>query len=249
LGAPTLAGVPRRSARPLVLLCCVVAVVSGGCRVDATVEARVSGTGGVVRLQVALDREAVAVLGGSVTQGAQTSDLRQAGWEISPVRTTTGGGAEIDVSKAFHRPSDLAAVIGELAGPGGPLQHFSLVRHRSFLETRYRLRGTASLGTGATAATGFANTPDLAARLRDAGVDPDRVESLLAGRAADGLHLRLVAALPGGNRSWTVEPGPSRAIDVSSRAFDWSRLALLLLAAVSAVTALRRLSPKRRSLR
>ena len=233
----------------MLLGCAVVVVASGGCRVDATVEARVSGTGGVVSLRVALDREAVAALGGSVTRGAQTSDLEQAGWDISPVRATKGGGAEVDVSKDFHRPSDFGPVIGELSGPGGPLQHFSLVGHRSFLETSYRLRGTASLGPGAAAATGFGNTPDLAARLRDAGVDPGTVESLLAGRAADGLHLRLVVALPGATRSWTVEPGPPRPIDLSSRAFDWPRLALLLLGLVCALAALRRLSPKRRSLR
>lgn len=239
----------HRPAAPLLLCCALVAVVTGGCRVDATVEARVSGTGGVVSLRVALDRDAVAALGGSVTQGAQTSDLKQAGWDISPVRTTKSGGAEVDVSKAFHRPSDLGAVIDELSGPGGPLQHFSLVRHRSFLETSYRLRGTASLGAGAASATGFANTPDLAARLRDAGVDPGQVESLLAGRAADGLHLRLVVALPGATRTWTLEPGPPRPVDLSSSAIDWSRLVLLLLAAVCAVAALRRLSPKRRALR
>jgi hypothetical protein len=233
----------------LLLWCALVAVVSGGCRVDATVEAKVAGTGGAVTLKVALDREALAVLGGTVTQGAQTSDLKQAGWEISPVRTTKAGGAEVEVSKAFHRPSDLGAVIGELAGPDGPLQHFSLVRHRSFLQTTYRLRGSASLGAGSAAATGFGNAPDLAARLRDAGVDPDRVESVLAGRAADGLGLRLVVDLPGGGRSWTVQPGPPRAVEVSSSAVDWRRLALLLVAAASAVAALRRLSPKRRALR
>ncbi len=245
----TLPGV-RRHPPGLLLLCCVlIAVVLGGCRVDATVQARVSGTGGVVRLRVTLDREALAVLGGSVTQGAQTSDLRRAGWEISPARATKDGGSEIDVSKSFHRPSDLGVVIGELAGPNGPLQHFGLVRHRSFLGSTYRLRGTASLGVGAAAATGFANTPDLAARLRDAGVDPDRVESLLAGRAANGLHLRLVVALPGGTRSWTVEPGPPKPIDVSSRAIDWSRLALLILAVATAVVVLRRLSRGGRSLR
>jgi hypothetical protein len=242
--------VPRRRAA-LLVGCVVAAVVLGGCRVDATVEARVSGTGGAVTLRVALDREAVAVLGGTVTQGAQTSDLRRAGWDISPVRTTRDGGAEVDVSKSFHRPSDLGVVIGELSGPDGPLQHFSLVRHRSFLESTYRLRGTASLGTAAAAATGFGNTPDLGARLRDAGVDPDRVESLLAGRAADGLRLRLVVALPGGTRSWTVEPGPPRPVDVSSSAIDWPRLGLLALAVASAIAAFRRLRRMRpgRSLR
>ena len=199
------------------------------------------GAGGTVTLRARLDREALAVLGGTVTDGAQTSDLHRAGWDISSARATKGGGAEIDVSKAFHRPSDLGVVIGELAGPGGPLQHFRLERRRSFLHGAYRLRGTADLGSGAAAATGFGNAPDLAARLRDAGVDPDRVEHLLAVRAADGLHLRLVVALPGETRSWAVGPGSPGPVDVSSSAADWDRLALLALAALSAAVALTRL--------
>ncbi|HMC04435.1 MAG TPA: hypothetical protein VKJ83_03075, partial [Actinomycetota bacterium] len=83
--------------------------------------------------------------------------------------------------------------------------------------------------------------PELAARLRAAGVDPDRVEHLLAERAVDGLHVRLVVALPGTTRSWPVEPGSPGAVDVSSSAADWVRLALLAVAAGSAAVALARL--------
>jgi hypothetical protein len=103
------------------------------------------------------------------------------------------------------------------------------------------LRGTADVGSGADAATGFANTPDLSARLRDAGVDPGRVEELLAGRAAEGLHLRLVVALPGRTRSWTVQPGSPQTVDVSSSAIDPTRPALLAVAAISGLAALARL--------
>jgi hypothetical protein len=161
--------------------------------------------------------------------------------QITPVRPTSGGGAEVEVSKAFHRPRDLGVVIGELAGPGGPLQRFRLDRHRSFLKTSYRLRGTADVGPAADAATGFANTPDLKARLRDAGVDPGRVEALLSGRAAEGLHLRLVVALPGRTRSWTLEPGSPQAVDVRSSVADRTRPALLAVAVVTGLAALSRL--------
>ncbi|HYT40063.1 MAG TPA: hypothetical protein VEN99_11160, partial [Acidimicrobiia bacterium] len=114
-------------------------------------------------------------------------------------------------------------------------------RHRSFLKTSYRLRGTADVGPGADAATGFANTPDLTARLRDAGVDPGRVEALLAGRAAEGLHLRLVVALPGRTRSWALEPGSPQAVDVMSSVSDRTRLVLLAVAVISGLAALSRL--------
>jgi hypothetical protein len=229
------------------LLVFPVLVLLGGCRVDATVEARVhDGGGGVVTARFALDREAVAVLGGAVADGAQTSDLRQAGWEISPVRPTSAGGAVVEISKAFHRPGDLGLVIGELSGPDGPLRGFSLARHRSFLKETYRLRGRADLGPGAVAATGFAGSPELRARLRNAGVDPGRVEELLAGRAAEGLHLRLVVALPGRTRSWALQPGSPQAVDVASTVTEWTRPALLAVAVVSGLAAVVRL--RRRAL-
>jgi hypothetical protein len=218
-----------------------VLVVLGGCRVDATVEARVHEAGGTVTARFVLDREAVAVLGGAVGEGAQTSDLSQAGWEITPVKPTGDGGARVELSKDFHRPSDLGVVIGELAGPRGPLQGFRLERKRSFTKATFRLRGTADLGPGAAAATGFANAPDLKARLRDAGVDPGRVEELLAGRAADGLHFRLDVVLPGKDASFEVKPGAAQAVDLSSSVDDRRRPVLLVVALVSGVIVLFRL--------
>jgi hypothetical protein len=216
-------------------------VLLGGCRVDATVEARVHEAGGTVTARFTLDREAVAILGGAVGEGAQTSDLSRAGWEISPVRPIEGGGARVELSKDFHRPGDLGVVIGELAGPAGPLQGFRLERRRSFTKARYRLRGTADLGSGAAAAIGFANVPDLKARLRDAGVDPGRVEELLAGRAADGLHFRLDVAVPGKTASYEVKPGAAQVVDLSSSVSDRARPVLLGVALVGGVIVLFRL--------
>lgn len=216
-------------------------VVLGGCRIDATVEARVHEAGGTVTARFTLDREAVAILGGAVGEGAQTSDLSRAGWEITPMRPTEGGGARVELSKDFHRPGDLGVVIGELAGPSGPLQSFRLEARRSFAKATYRLQGRADLGPGAAAVTGFANAPDLAARLRDAGVDPGRVAELLAGRAADGFHLRVDVALPGKSATFEVKPGAAQAIDVSSSVTDRRRPVLLAVALVSGLLVLFRL--------
>ena len=225
---------------------CSVVIVLGGCRVDTIVEAHVSGAGGRVTARFELDREAVALLGGAVGEGAQTSDLARAGWEISPVRSTEGGGARAEVSKAFSRPEDLGVVIGELAGPAGPLRDFRLDRRRSFTGATYRLRGTADVGAGAVAATGFANSSDLPARLRDAGVDPGRVEELLAGRAAEGLHLRLVVDLPGRTpQTFEVRPGAPATVDISSETSDRRRSVLLAAAVLSGLVVLLRL--RRRS--
>ncbi|MEW6471692.1 MAG: hypothetical protein AB1679_05440 [Actinomycetota bacterium] len=234
--------------RPLVVATVLVAlVVLGGCRVDATVEARVTGRGGTVTARFALDREAVALLGGAVGEGAQTSDLHAAGWEISPVRRTEEGGARVEVSKAFSRPGDFAVVLAELAGPAGPLRDFRLDRRRSFTRATYRLRGTADLGPEAEAATGFANTPDLAGRLRAAGVDPGRVEELLAQRAADGLHVRLVVELPGREaEEFEVRPGAPVTVDVSSETSDRTRPVLLAVALLTGLIVLLRLRRRTR---
>jgi hypothetical protein len=237
---------PSVPVRPLTRVVAGVAfVLLGGCRVDATVEARVHEAGGTVTARFVLDREAVALLGGAVGEGAQTSDLSQAGWEISPVRPTADGGGRVEVSKAFHRPQDFGVVMGELAGPSGPLQAFGLERRRSFTKATFRLRGTADLGPGAAAVTGFANAPDLKARLRDAGVDPGRVEELLTGRAADGFHFRLEVALPGKTQSFEVRPGAPRTVDVSSSVSDRARPVLLGLAVVSGLLVAVRLRPRR----
>ena len=216
-------------------------LVTAGCRVDATVEAHVSGAGGTVTARFALDREAVALLGGAVGEGAQTSDLGEAGWEITPVRRTGDGGAEVELSKNFHRPGDLGRIIVELAGPAGPLRDFRLDRRRSFARAAYRLSGTADVGPASGVATGFANAPDLAARLRDAGVDPTRVEALLAARAAEGFHLRLVVSLPGRTESFEVRPGAPQAVDVASSVGDPARPALLAVAVLTGLIVLVRL--------
>ncbi|HYH51647.1 MAG TPA: hypothetical protein VEG38_19055 [Acidimicrobiia bacterium] len=220
----------------------LLTLVLGGCRVDATVEARVHETGGTVSARFVLDREAVALIGGAVGEGAQKSDLQQAGWEISPVRTTDDGGAEVEVTKQFSRAGDLGVVVAELAGPAGPLRDFHLDRRRSFTETSFRLRGTADVGAGWAAATGFPNAPDLPARLRDAGVDPERVEELLAGRAVDGLHFRLVVELPGAEeQTFELRPGSPVTVDVSSKITDRTRPVLLAVAILTGSIVLFRL--------
>jgi hypothetical protein len=108
------------------------------------------------------------------------------------------------------------------------------------------VRGTADLGPGAAAASGFANSPDLPARLRDAGVDPDRVAQLLARRAAEGLHVRLVVGVPGRTRSWTLQPGSPQPVDVASSVTSWGRPVLLVVALLGGVTVYRRLKPRSR---
>ena len=98
------------------------------------------------------------------------------------------------------------------------------------------------MGDSGGAAAGFANTADLPARLRDAGVAPERVEDLLAGRAVEGLNFRLVVNMPGRVAgSWVVEPGAPRTIDVASSVSHRARPGLLGVAVLAGFGTLFRL--------
>ena len=210
-----------------------------GCRVDTTVEARVHGRSGEVTARFVLDPEALAVLGGDVdlAAGAQVADLKKAGWIITGPRRPPAGGAVVEASKRFERPEQLATVVAELSGPAGPLQGFRLERRRSLTRARYHLSGVADLRGGA-AATGFENAAGLAERVRAAGVDPKRLEELLASRAAEGFRLRIVVDLPGRDeQAWDVPLGQRVEIEASSTATDRARPALLALAAALALSA------------
>ena len=224
------------------LLLVALLLVLGGCRVDATLKAQVDGQSGLVLARIALDREAMAVLGGKLDQGAQVEDLRPAGWTV---RVRDG---VVEVSKRFTRPQDFAAVIREFSGPSGPLRGFRLDRQRSLGRVRYRLSGTVDLGAGGVGATGLANAVGLATRLRDAGIDPVRVEALLEARVREGFHLTVVLDLPGeeqaaapehvdGRPAWPAALDRPVAVEATSSVPDRLRPALAALALVLAVAA------------
>ena len=236
-----------RSGRGGLVSAALAVALLGGCRVDATVEARVDGRSGTVTARLTLDREAVGVLGGNVGEGAQVSDLRRAGWEIPAPRRTSAGGAEVTASKRFERPGDLARVMDELSGPAGPLRDFRLSRERSFGSVRYDLTGRITLEDG-RAATGFANAAGLGERLRQAGVDPARVEGLLTARAAEGFRLRFRADLPGDEQVagsaeladepvWEAAVGENVLVRAHSRTANRVRLVLLVVAGLLAAAA------------
>jgi hypothetical protein len=216
-----------------------VLLAGGGCRVDATLETLVEGRSGVVRARFVLDGDAVDALGGDLAEGAQVDDLRRAGWSFTGPHPTTRGGATVEVSKRFGRPDDLGPVVAELSGPAGPLQAFTLARSRSLGAARYRLDGVVDLG-GSTA-TGFPNAPDLARRLQGAGIDPRRLEELVASRAAEGFSLRVRVELPGDGRgegASEVKLGQRLEIAARSSAPTPWRPALLGVAVLAAAAAL-----------
>lgn len=223
-------------------------LVLAGCRADARVTISVDGRGGEVAVRFEVDKDAVSVVGGprAVVQGAQVTDLRNAGWEVAGPRRTTAGGAVIEASKRFSHPADLGAVVNELSGPEGPLQGFRLDRHRGLTRVRYRLSGGMYLGEAGELLTGFGNDPGLARRLEAAGVDAARVAALLTERAVAGFRLAVVVDLPGRDPvRFEARPGQAGEVRVSATEPDRARPALLVVAGVLGVAALAVLRPRR----
>lgn len=221
-------------------------LVLAGCRVDTLVTIAVEGPGGEVEVRFEADEEAVSVVGGPgvVAQGAQVTDLRKAGWEVSGPRRSAGGGAVVTAAKRFSRPEELGAVVDELSGPEGPLQGFRLDRDRGLTRVGYRVSGGMYLGEAGALITGFGNDPDLARRLEAAGVDPGRVAQLLAQRAAEGLSLALVVDLPGREPvRFEAAPGKAAEVRVEASQPDRVRPLLLVVAVVLGVAALAVLVP------
>jgi hypothetical protein len=238
----------RRGSRlfRLVLLC---PFLVAGCRVDALVTVSVDGRDGEVAARFEADREAMSVLGSPavITQGAQVADLRRAGWAVTGPRKTKAGGAFVQASKRFSRPSELGPVIDELSGPAGPLRGFRLDRDRGLTRVRYRLSGAIDLTEAGPALSGFGNDPELARRLEAAGVDAGRVAELLAQRAAEGFRLAVVVDLPGQDPvRFEGRPGGTVQVRAGSQRPDRTRPLLLMVAGGLAVAALAVLRPRAR---
>jgi hypothetical protein len=217
--------------RRLVLLL-VAGLVLAGCKVDTTVTIAVNDDGsGVVRIDVALDAEAVQNAeagGGRLEDRVRLADLDAAGWTVSPWKRAQDGSARLSLRKNFAEADDVAAIFEEVNGKDGPLRGVTLERDQSILSTRYELTGVADLSQ-VTAA--IAGDPELAAQLSGQRVDLTMIDQQLTQGIRDAFRLRVRLDLPGGDKEFTPEPGKKVTLSTSTTQFDTTR-ALLLLAAV-----------------
>lgn len=221
--------------RRLVVAACVC-VLLAGCKVDTTVAIAVRDDGsGFVRVSVALDPEAVQNAeagGGRLEDRVRLGDLEAAGWKVSPWKRARDGSATISLRKDFAAPSDLAGIVDELNGEGGPLRRVTLERDRNLLFTRYELNGVADLSQ---LAAGLAADPEVAAQLSGQRVDLAAIDQQLTQEIRDAFRLRIRVDLPGGSKEVRVEPGKRVSLSTSTTELDTTR-ALLLAAAVVLVT-------------
>ena len=217
--------------RRLTLVVAACALVLAGCKVDTTLTIDVHDDGGgTVRVQVALDAEAVqnAETGGAKLEDrVRLSDLEAAGWTVSRWRRTRDGGATVTVHKDFANAGELAAVVAELNGTSGPLRDLKLERDRGLLSTGYKVRGAADLSQ---LTAGVAADPDLVAQLTAQRVDVAQIEQRLAQQINDAFHLHVRLVLPGGTKEIDPKPGKKVSLATSTSQVDTTRVALLVAA-------------------
>jgi hypothetical protein len=221
--------------RRLLLLVATAAHVGGGCRVDVAMDVDVEEDGsGRVEVVVALDRDAARRVPGLDDQ-LVVDDLESAGWDVSGPSPVDGGGVEVRATKGFASLDGLADVVAEVSGRDGPLSDLVVERDRVAFGDTWRVRGEADLRDGLEA---FGDA-GLRERLGGTsfGMSEEELEEA-AGRPLDeAVRFRVSADVPGGGGSWEPVLGERTALTADSRTWDWTRLALLVLAGVLALGA------------
>jgi hypothetical protein len=226
--------------RRLALLLVALVVVLAGCKVDTTVTVDMKPDGsGVVTVRATLDAEAVREVehdGGTLENRVRLADLTAAGWTVKPWVRSGAGTAQIELSKPFSSPAQVAGIINEVSGPNGPLRDFAATREPGTTATDYTVGGAIDLGA---MGTGLVADPDLVAALGKQQVDPAVVDQQLLDELHNSVTVSVVVNLPGG-KSVTVngEQGKRVAVDASSSVTNTRRLALLGLAVVLVIAAI-----------
>ena len=218
--------------RRLVLVL-VVCLVLAGCKINTTVTIAVRDNGsGFVRVDVALDAEAVQNAeagGGKLEDRVRVGDLQPAGWKVSRWKREPDGSATLSLRKDFADTGDVRRVFEELNGKDGPVRGVTLERDHNLIFTRYKLTGVADLSQ---VTAGIAADPELAAQLTGQRVDLTKIDQQLSQEIRDAFHLRIRLDLPGGSKEFAPEPGKKVSLSTSTTQVDTTR-ALLLLAAVA----------------
>jgi len=196
---------------------------------------------GTVRAQVMLDADTVqaAEAGGTtLAQRVRLTDLRQAGWTVTPWVTTPRGGATLTVTKPFQSPDQVASIARELSGTTGPLRSVRATRDAAWLGLGHRvtLHGVLDL---TAAQPGVTTDQQLVTNLTNQHVDVNAINTQLLAQLRSSFSVRLVANLPGTRRAVTAPPGKAATLDATTTSIETVRVALLgaavALAALAAI--------------
>jgi hypothetical protein len=222
-----------------VLLVALVALLAG-CKVDTAVTIDVHDDGsGTVSVRATLDPEAVRAAeagGGTLEDRVRLSDLSAAGWTVSPWVRSDAGSAQIELTKSFSSPDEVASIVDEVSGPNGPVRDVTAKRERGAMSTDFGVTGAIDL---AAMGTGVAADQDLVNALTNAQVDVGAIDESLLTELRNAVTVSVVVKLPDGSTTTIAgQPGVGVPIDVSASVLDTRRLGLLALAVVLVVLAI-----------
>ena len=224
----------------LALLLVALVALLAGCKVDTAVTIDVHDDGGgVVSVRATLDAEAVGEAeagGGKLEDRVRLSDLRGAGWTVSPWVRSDAGTAQIELSKPFSSLDQVAGIIAEISGANGPLRDVQATQDRGVTATNYGVAGALDL---AAIGTGVPADADLVAALTNQKVDVNAIDQALLTELRNAVSVSVVVNLPDGS-STTIHgvAGQRIPIDVSTSILNTRRLVLLGLAVVLVVLAI-----------
>jgi hypothetical protein len=221
-----------------VLLVALVALLAG-CKVDTAVTIDLEEDGsGVVTVRATLDTEAVKeaeIDGGKLEDRVRLSDLSASGWTVEPWVRSAAGSAQIEMSKPFSSPDELAGIVNEISGTHGPLRDFQATRDRGAASTEYGVTGAIDL---AAMSTGLGADADLVGALAAQQIDVAALDRQLLAELQNAFTVSVVVNLPDGTSTTVDGVGGKRVpVDVTSSVLDTRRLALLGLAVVLAIAA------------
>ena len=225
---------------PRLVTVVALSAVLAGCSVRATVHVTMRRDGsGTVRAQVTLDADAVqaAEAGGTnLAQRVRLTDLRQAGWTVTPWVPTRAGGATLTVTKPFSSPDQVTSIIRELSGTTGPLRAVRATRDAAWIGLGHRVavHGVVDL---AAAQPGLTTDPALVTSLTGQHVDVNAINTQLLAQLRTAFSVRLVVDLPGAHRAVTAPPGKTVALYAAATTIDTVRVALLAVAVALAALA------------
>ena len=218
------------------MLLAVVVLVAGGCRIQVDVGVDVDDDGsGSVRVAVAFDEESLRRID-DLSEQLVVDDLEAAGWIVEQPVEQPDGTTVVAAEKPFATTAELALVVEELGGAGGPFRNFTVERQTGILATTYTLKGEVDLTAGVE---GFGDE-DLRQRLQGSGFGLDR-ESLEreAGTPLEQLFdVQVTADLPGGGAEFEAPVGERTVVQATSRQLHGERVGWFSVAAVSALALL-----------
>lgn len=225
----------------------LLALLSAGCAIDATVAVTVNSDGtGVIRVRATADSEAVSALeagGQSLDAATRLSDLTGAGWTVGAWSKKPNGTASITITHDFDSVAEVGPLLKELNGDFGPVRKFEVTQNKSLVGTDYSLDAVL-----AAASTGIAADTQLAENLATLGIDQAIIDQQLLDQVNSSFTLAVIAKLPGGERTVVKarSEGKRTAVNISTQVIDFTRIAWYAAALILIVAALILMATSRR---